>query len=642
MPNTFTPEQIAQILEEFFKVVGTRQYIGARYVPIFGRKGEDSIEWDNTGTYEPLSIVLYQGNSYTSRQFVPVGVEITNQEFWALTGNYNAQIEQYRQAVLNLAEDINDISALIENLTSIIPASEFNAENTIKDYVDALGSVIPWNNFNSEYTVKNYIDNTVRENAINEYTLFSNYSGRLASTDETRNFQGATMLNGDKAIVCMAHSDNDPDLSTVIYEISLRDFGEITAIYTRDYGHTNDICYNENSNNIYVVRRATTTDRTLLVCNTFDYSITNEVTAPYILLGCTYDRITRKMYCYGRDLITNNFVASEFDYINNEFGDIFFNMSLTAITNKITFSADETLGGTQGMCAYNDEIYILFSNTHGSLLRIYKDSDNIDIYNLPNVVSIYPILEYEGCEFDENGNIFTVGKSNLKYGPEKFGVISFVNMHGKLISGFHANTETLSLLNRYNIHVDTSLDPNYQLYQVGESGSKFATASEALKLASVTSDRWIRVTNQLDLSNAISAQSDPIKFPLQIRPVNDSGKADLIIHDRSSTLYLINQLYVQSMRISLKILSTMRYPISVAGGRVMFRQCDFTVEANSASSSFAQIVDFTSFWGCTFTKLNAAADAFISFSDMGIVTVQPADTDFANLRLLQLGVLKTA
>ena len=99
MANPFTPEQISQILEEFFKVVGTRQYIGARYVPIFGRKGEESIEWDNSAPYEPLTIVLYQGNSYTSRQYVPVGVEITNQEFWALTGNYNAQVELYRQEV---------------------------------------------------------------------------------------------------------------------------------------------------------------------------------------------------------------------------------------------------------------------------------------------------------------------------------------------------------------------------------------------------------------------------------------------------------------------------------------------------------------------------------------------------------------
>jgi hypothetical protein len=69
-----------------------RQYIGARYVPLFA----DPAEWDNTKTYEPLTIVLHEGNSYTSRQYVPTGIDINNNEYWALTGNYNAQIETYR------------------------------------------------------------------------------------------------------------------------------------------------------------------------------------------------------------------------------------------------------------------------------------------------------------------------------------------------------------------------------------------------------------------------------------------------------------------------------------------------------------------------------------------------------------------
>lgn len=71
------------------------QYIGARYVPVLA----DPVEWSIANDYEPLTIVLHQGNSYTSRQFVPAGINIANTEFWALTGNYNAQIEQYRAEV---------------------------------------------------------------------------------------------------------------------------------------------------------------------------------------------------------------------------------------------------------------------------------------------------------------------------------------------------------------------------------------------------------------------------------------------------------------------------------------------------------------------------------------------------------------
>lgn len=71
------------------------QYIGARYVPLFA----DPMQWDPTKTYEPLTIVYNGGNSYTSRQYVPTGIQIDDDTYWALTGNYNAQIEQYRTEV---------------------------------------------------------------------------------------------------------------------------------------------------------------------------------------------------------------------------------------------------------------------------------------------------------------------------------------------------------------------------------------------------------------------------------------------------------------------------------------------------------------------------------------------------------------
>lgn len=75
---------------------GVRQYVGARYVPVFA----DPLEWSDTIGYEPLTVVLHEGNSYTSRQSVPVGIDIGNATYWAQTGNYNAQIEAYRQEVL--------------------------------------------------------------------------------------------------------------------------------------------------------------------------------------------------------------------------------------------------------------------------------------------------------------------------------------------------------------------------------------------------------------------------------------------------------------------------------------------------------------------------------------------------------------
>ena len=79
-----------------------RQYVGARYVPkVMG-------EWNKALEYEALSIVTYLGNSFTSKVPVPANIDITNTTYWVNTGNYNAQVEAYRQETAKLQNDLNN------------------------------------------------------------------------------------------------------------------------------------------------------------------------------------------------------------------------------------------------------------------------------------------------------------------------------------------------------------------------------------------------------------------------------------------------------------------------------------------------------------------------------------------------------
>lgn len=133
------------------------QYIGSRYVPLFA----NPIEWDSDRTYEPLTIVLHDGNSYTSKQFVPKGIDISNGEFWAITGNYNAQVELYRQETQAVADDLDDIK-------EVMPFESFSSSNTIADSIDSVmdevesvADVIPKSSFSSSNTVKDYIDDEI-------------------------------------------------------------------------------------------------------------------------------------------------------------------------------------------------------------------------------------------------------------------------------------------------------------------------------------------------------------------------------------------------------------------------------------------------------------------------------------------------
>jgi chromosome segregation ATPase len=109
-------------------------------VPIFA----DPIEWDNHCSYESLTIVTHDGESYTSKCNVGPGVDITNTRYWAKTGAYNAQVEQYKNEVKDLSSQVSGFASdNAEFREKINQFTKDNAEmkNTVaedKARVDAL------------------------------------------------------------------------------------------------------------------------------------------------------------------------------------------------------------------------------------------------------------------------------------------------------------------------------------------------------------------------------------------------------------------------------------------------------------------------------------------------------------------------
>lgn len=97
---------------------GVTQYIGARYVPKFYENSDGTEEWRAGVEYEPLTIVTYNGNSYTSKKPVPsnIGNPSDNTSYWVSTGNYNQQVEAYRQEVQEYKAAVDDITETVEDL----------------------------------------------------------------------------------------------------------------------------------------------------------------------------------------------------------------------------------------------------------------------------------------------------------------------------------------------------------------------------------------------------------------------------------------------------------------------------------------------------------------------------------------------
>ncbi len=89
------------------------QYTGARYVPILYTNPDDnSNNWKSGESYEPLTIVTYLDDSYTSKIPVPasIGNPADNSDYWVKTGNFNAALSAVQQQANSNTTKINSLN----------------------------------------------------------------------------------------------------------------------------------------------------------------------------------------------------------------------------------------------------------------------------------------------------------------------------------------------------------------------------------------------------------------------------------------------------------------------------------------------------------------------------------------------------
>lgn len=174
----------------------TTQYIGSRYVPLFA----EPAEWDSTRTYEPLTIVMHDGNSYTSRQYVPAGIDITNEKFWALTGNYNAQVEQYRKEVKTEKTRAETAEQTLQTNIDTEKSRAEGAEQTLQNGINTNATKITEN--------KNDIA-TIRP--IDSTNVFANMTFPIGSLITTKGFHNADDNGGAQYIISENGTNNGID-----------------------------------------------------------------------------------------------------------------------------------------------------------------------------------------------------------------------------------------------------------------------------------------------------------------------------------------------------------------------------------------------------------------------------------------------
>ena len=141
--------------------MATRQYVGARYVPkVFEHNG--SSNWVSGIAYEPLTIVTYLNNSYTSKKPVPssVGSPNLNPEYWANTGDYSGTVSNLTQLVEGLQGELTEFEGTVNGQITTINGN-VSALKTYNQYLptkllcigDSYGMKIAnnWANFLKAY-----------------------------------------------------------------------------------------------------------------------------------------------------------------------------------------------------------------------------------------------------------------------------------------------------------------------------------------------------------------------------------------------------------------------------------------------------------------------------------------------------------
>ena len=113
---------------------GTSMYIGARYVPIFA----DPVEWDDEREYEPLTIVVHDGNCYASKCYVPKGAQLPpypegQTKYWVKTSDYNYQFADLKKTVTDLSRLVEQFQKDNERFTELINGWNTKVEQWEKD-----------------------------------------------------------------------------------------------------------------------------------------------------------------------------------------------------------------------------------------------------------------------------------------------------------------------------------------------------------------------------------------------------------------------------------------------------------------------------------------------------------------------------
>ena len=532
--NVFTDAQIQEIMKIFTESYNKehRQYIGARYVPIFGRKNEDTIEWDNKGAYEPLTIVLHEGNSYTSRQFVPVGIDVLNQAYWANTGNYNAQVEQYRQETLKAVEKAESALNVANEAMKDVNAEKVRAEAAEKVNADAISAekaraeAAEQDNAAAISAEKVRAEAAEQDNAaaISEEKVRAKketfersilnadvmHFGSIDLTLEYPNMQNPQgMCIRNDTLVCVSTNSNNSN-ECIVFDIN-RKTGAIAKTTTVNWGHANALCYDKDEDCIYVCTNYDFTNNkqqvnSMLKVNANTYTTLETINFNFEPHSMAIDPITKECWITAEEYSPFAIKLYKVDKTN-------WSTELVGIIDTslktVNFVKIDSYG-TQNIRAYNGELwYLVGGNSVNALLNLDKKDASIKriVSNINNSF-IYSLQEAECFDFTDEGDVYLWSRSNY-HNSMAMGVVSMINIYGGKCVAFPN-----SQINNTNIYI--YLNPKFTgtICKFGNSDNPFTNIYECIQALIYGKGTEIRIVDDYTIPAKDLQTQAPLKISI--------------------------------------------------------------------------------------------------------------------------------
>lgn len=374
-----------------------RQYVGARYVPQFFNNPDGSWDWAQGFQYEPLTMVKYGENTYTSKGLVPgtVGNPNLNPQYWALTGNYNGAIMQ-----LN-----NEINQLIKSKNFTTPESFGAYGDGIHDDTDAVQQAINTGNalLTKSYLITSQYTYTIvgKQATINYCLNVPDGTAILVTGEIISNNCVIFKMGNDCKLIGGKYTFNTINNSIILYgkEIVLCD--QVKNVILKDIISNDAILCAVASNNI------TVTDCTFIKNNN---SVTNAIIGMHVVTNGKIDKIS--CYGYGGDGTILAFTSNNITITN-------------CYLVADSYPQDIDLGA-QGICVDTACEDIIVSQNKGSsfyhFIDIKSGAKNIIICNNTSIKNKCGITvrlgEQTGGELNTNNNI-TVNDNIIDMGWNK-------------------------------------------------------------------------------------------------------------------------------------------------------------------------------------------------------------------------------